>query len=148
MQHAWPLLLLLTRRPALALCRVWELGEPALAGDAPEPPRCRELRKVFGERAHSGPVVSLLCPADGQLVWSASAKGLLLWDAACGAFLGALQRRGATALSGSMSTRLASQPLPGDPLGGAGDASRFTIVGSKVGLGSVGGVQVQLLWAL
>ncbi|KAL4853623.1 Type II inositol polyphosphate 5-phosphatase 15 [Chlorella vulgaris] len=72
--------------------RVWELKEPALLGDAPEPPRARELRKGFGERAHSGPVLALSCPADGQLVWSASSKGVLLWDAACGAFLGLLQR--------------------------------------------------------
>jgi hypothetical protein len=71
---------------------VWELGEPALVGEAPEPPRCRELRKSYGERAHSGQVLFLACPADGQLVWSASAKGVLLWDAASGAFLGVLQR--------------------------------------------------------
>ncbi len=61
-------------------------------GDTPEAPRSRELRKGFGERAHSSPVVSLACAADGQLVWSASGKGVLLWDAACGAFLGMLQR--------------------------------------------------------
>jgi hypothetical protein len=76
----------------LPACRVWELGEPALVGEAPEPPRCRELRKSYGERAHSGQVLFLACPADGQLVWSASAKGVLLWDAASGAFLGVLQR--------------------------------------------------------
>jgi hypothetical protein len=55
-------------------------------------PRCRELRKGYGERPHNGGVLALACPADGQVVWSASHKGVLLWDAACGAFLGALQR--------------------------------------------------------
>ena len=106
--------------------RVWELGEPALVGEAPEPPRCRELRKGFGERAHSGPVLALACPADGQVVWSASTKGLLLWDAACGAFLGGLQR--------SSGRQLAPQASQAD-LGGRGDAAdqerRYKIDGAK-----------------
>ena len=73
-------------------CRMWDLGDPALVGDTPEPPTCRELRKGLGERAHSGPLVALVSTHDGQLVWSATAKGILLWDAASGAFLGVLQR--------------------------------------------------------
>lgn len=106
-------------------CRVWELGEPALVGDTPEPPRSRELRKGFGERAHSGPVVALACPADGQLVWSASGKGVLLWDAACGAFLGMLQRS---------APRFASQPSQAEmsPLAGVDVvALKYKIDGQK-----------------
>ena len=86
-------------------------------GEAPEPPRCRELRKAGGERPHGGPVLFLASPgerekvchvllrtspddwhppcfpsADGQLVWSFSTKGVMLWDAASGMFLGVLQR--------------------------------------------------------
>lgn len=93
---------------------MWGLGEPALLGDTPEPPLCRELRKSFGERAHSGPVMALACPADGQLVWSASSKGVLLWDAACGAFLGMLHRS---------SARLGAQPSRSD-FAAAGDGDR------------------------
>ena len=113
--------------------RVWELGEPALVGEAPAPPRCRELRKGYGERPHSGAVLALACPSDGQVVWSASNKGLLLWDAACGAFLGALQRgRGGGGGGGGGST--ASPDIV--PAGsGAADnpALRYKVDPSKVG---------------
>lgn len=106
---------------------MWELGPPALLGDAPEPPRCRELRKSFGERAHAGPVLALACPSDGQVVWSASTKGVLLWDAACGAFLGVLHRP----LGGRAA---ALQPSASD-VGGDRDSPerRYRIDGSRVG---------------
>ena len=107
---------------------MWELGPPALLGDAPEPPRCRELRKSYGERAHSGPVLALACPGDGQVVWSASSKGVLLWDAACGAFLGLLHRPSGGRLG-------AQPPSSGDLAGGDRDSPerRYRIDGSRVG---------------
>lgn len=116
--------------PPLQPCRVWELGEPALVGEAPAPPRCRELRKGYGERPHSGAVLALACPADGQVVWSASKKGLLLWDAACGAFLGALQRGPARSGGGGGAN---SPDLV--PASGAADNSalRYKVDPSKVG---------------
>lgn len=116
--------------PPLQPCRVWELGEPALVGEAPAPPRCRELRKGYGERPHSGAVLALACPADGQVVWSASQKGLLLWDAACGAFLGALQRGPARSSGGGGAN---SPDLV--PASGAADNSalRYKVDPSKVG---------------
>lgn len=107
--------------------RVWELGAPALLAEHPSPPRCRELRKGYGERAHGGPVLRLVCPADGQLVWSASPKGVMLWDAACGAFLGLLQRT---------APRLGPAPSSGELLAGNGDrereALRHKVDGTKV----------------
>lgn len=42
---------------------------------------CRELRKPLGERAHGGHVLALVCPSDGQVVWSTSSKTTLMWDA-------------------------------------------------------------------
>lgn len=73
--------------------RVWTLGRPAsYAGEEPEPPMCRELRRAGGERPHNSAVGCLVCDATGQLVWSTTAFNLLLWDAASGAFLGMLQR--------------------------------------------------------
>ena len=35
-----------------------------MLGEAPEPPRCRELRKSAGERPHGGPVLFLACPGE------------------------------------------------------------------------------------
>ncbi|KAL4426187.1 hypothetical protein ABPG77_007469 [Micractinium sp. CCAP 211/92] len=106
--------------------RVWELGPPALLAEQPSPPRCRELRKGYGERAHGGPVLRLACPADGQLVWSASPKRVLLWDAACGAFLGALQRT---------APRLVPTTSSGELPAGNGDrereALRYKVDGTK-----------------
>jgi hypothetical protein len=107
--------------------RMWELGEPALVGEAPEPPRARELRKGFGERAHSGTVLALVVPAEGQLVWSASPKGVLLWDAACGAFLGMLQRPGPR-LAPSLTLHELS-PAPSTDL----SAVRYKVDGQRVG---------------
>jgi hypothetical protein len=64
-----------------------------------EPSTCRELRRTSGERPHSGPVIFIGAPADGQLAWTASPKGLLLWDATSGYFMGPLQRpKGAAAV--------------------------------------------------
>lgn len=116
---------------------MWELGEPALVGEAPAPPRCRELRKGYGERPHSGSVLALACPADGQVVWSASPKGLLLWDAACGAFLGALQRGPARGGGGG-----AYSPDLVPASGGAADtpALRYKVDAAKV-LGLLGSWQ-------
>lgn len=94
---------------------MWELGAPALLAEQPSPPRCRELRKGYGERAHGGLVLRLVCPADGQLVWSASPKGVLLWDAACGAFLGLLQRT---------APRLGPAASSSELLAGSGDRER------------------------
>ncbi len=117
--------------PFLSGCRVWELGPPALLAEQPSPPRCRELRKGYGERAHGGPVLRLACPADGQLVWSASPKRVLLWDAACGAFLGALQRT---------APRLVPTTSSGELPAGNGDkereALRYKVDGTKVRRGA------------
>lgn len=52
----------------------------------------RELRRPAGERAHSGAVVSMVCSPDGQVLWTASARGIVLWDAYSGAYLGSLTR--------------------------------------------------------
>ena len=115
-------------------CRMWELGDPALVGDTPEPPTCRELRKSLGERAHSGPLVALVSTNDGQLVWSATTKGILLWDAASGAFLGVLQRW--------VPVTAAAESVAAAGSGASADAAtaaalnRYRIDGSKVGKGS------------
>lgn len=58
------------------------------------PPKARELRRGTGERAHSGPVLALACSSDGQIIWSASARSVVLWDSSSGAYLGMLQRSG------------------------------------------------------
>ncbi len=52
----------------------------------------RELRRPAGERAHSGAIVCMVCSADGQIIWTASRKGIVLWDAYSGAYLGSLSR--------------------------------------------------------
>jgi len=52
----------------------------------------REIRRPLGERAHSGAIVSMVCTADGQLMWTASRRGIVLWDAYSGAYLGSLSR--------------------------------------------------------
>ncbi|KAL4534362.1 hypothetical protein Ndes2437B_g03641 [Nannochloris sp. 'desiccata'] len=54
--------------------------------------KARELRRPAGERAHSGAIVSMVCSADGQLVWTASRSGIVLWDAYSGAYLGFLSK--------------------------------------------------------
>ncbi|GAB4822767.1 hypothetical protein N2152v2_009813 [Parachlorella kessleri] len=73
--------------------RVWQLPGRNSSTDAPsEPLVCRELRRPMGERPHPGSVLALVCPSDGQLVWSASGKTILLWDAASGEFMGIVQK--------------------------------------------------------
>jgi len=58
-------------------------------------PTCRELRRgPNNERAHGGAVVFMKCTTDGQVMWSASSKNILLWDAHSGIFLGTLYRQG------------------------------------------------------
>jgi hypothetical protein len=80
--------------------RIWTLATSpsptrSLAkGVDPEQPQCRELRRAAGERPHGGAVAGLECTADGQLVWSVAGKSALLWDAASGQYMGALQRPG------------------------------------------------------
>ncbi len=52
----------------------------------------RELRRPAGERAHSDAIVSMVCSADGQILWTASRRGIVLWDAYSGGYLGSLSR--------------------------------------------------------
>eukprot|EP00890_Picochlorum_soloecismus_P001963 jgi/Picsp_1/2768/NSC_00996-R1_type i inositol- -trisphosphate 5-phosphatase 12-like len=50
----------------------------------------RELRKNSFDRAHSGEILSLQCAANGHIVWSASSRAVLLWDAGSGICFGTL----------------------------------------------------------
>lgn len=74
--------------------RVWSVGWGSSGSmiDQPNQPRARELRRAAGERAHSGPVVGIACTADGQVMWTASGRGIALWDARSGGYLGTLRQ--------------------------------------------------------
>ena len=56
----------------------------------PEAIRPRALRKNSFDRAHSGEILSLQCAANGHIVWSASSRAVLLWDAGSGICFGTL----------------------------------------------------------
>ena len=57
---------------------------------ASEAIRPRELRKNSFDRAHNGEILSLRCAANGHIVWSASSRAVLLWDAGSGICFGTL----------------------------------------------------------
>ncbi|RMZ54465.1 hypothetical protein APUTEX25_002041, partial [Auxenochlorella protothecoides] len=81
--------------------RIWPRAPPAPQGHFPAGPlTTREVRRGRDDKPHGGPVRFLAAAADGSTVWSASRSTILLWDAACGAFLGVLVRGGAAAAAG------------------------------------------------
>lgn len=72
-------------------------------------PTCRELRRGSNnDRAHGSAVAYMKCSSDGQVMWSASTKNILLWDAHSGKFLGTLYRQGKKNLAVKKSNMVSS----------------------------------------
>lgn len=76
--------------------RIWShtAGPPSAKGmrsSDQQSLKARELRKNVFDRAHNSSIISLQCAADGYIVWSASAKDVLLWDAGSGMCFGSIR---------------------------------------------------------
>lgn len=73
------------------IVRLWTPEEQEELG---KPPPCRELRKGTpnADRPHQGPVAYMASSADGQCMWTASKKGIILWDSATGMCLGVVHK--------------------------------------------------------